>query len=132
MKKTIEEIKKLMDSVKGNTNISELIDANIRICGLLIYAAESESELLKNKLVAYNERKIKQARLCLESNEGITKAEKKSIIDTQKEMQVELESEVTYQAARSFRMQVGEFSQALVQKISFLKQEQATTKYQNG
>jgi len=132
MKKIIDEIKKHMHLVKGNTNISELIDANIHICGLLVYLAESESELLKEKLVAYNERKIKQARLCLESDEGITKAEKQSILKSQPEMMRELESEVSYQAARSFRSQVNEFSQALVQKIAHLRAEQATTKYQHG
>lgn len=128
----IKEIKSLIIQANKTTVIADLIDINMRITGLMVYFIESEGKLLKEKLSAYNERKMAQARLCIESDEGITKAEKSAILKTKDLQDKELQTEVEYQAARSFRMQVSEFCQALVQKIANLRSEQSQTKYQHG
>lgn len=72
----VNEIKALIKQANNTNVIADLIDINMRITGLMVYFIESEGKLLKEKLVAYNERKMAQARYCIESDEGITKAEK--------------------------------------------------------
>lgn len=128
----VNEIKELIKQANHTTVISDLIDLNMRITGLLVYFAGEENKLLEKKLAAYNERKLFQARLMVESSEGITKAEKMATIKSKEYMDKELQTEVEWQAARSFRSQVSEFCQALTQKIANLRAEHAATKYQQG
>jgi len=123
----ISEIKALIKQANNTTVIGDLIDINMKISGFLIWAAESENKLLEKKLSAYNDRKLFQARAALESGDGITKAEKQATVYSKKYMDNELKTEVEYQAARSFRSQVNEFTQALTQKIAFLRRESELT-----
>lgn len=132
MTKEIKEIKQLIIKANQTTVITDLIDINMKISGYLVYLSEEEGALLKNKLVAYNERKITQAKLCLGYKDGVTKGERYAIVNTQDLMKEELDTEVEYQMARSFRVQVSEFCQALTQKIVALRRESEQTKYQQG
>lgn len=129
MKKIIEEIKKLIKEANEQSDVHALIDINMRLSGFLIYLVEREGDLLKEKLHAYNERKNFEADYCIKSDEGITKAEKMSIVASKEYRNTELTSEVEYQKLRGFRSQVNEFCEALRQKISAARREMEQNKY---
>ena len=128
--KLISEIKQLIKEANKTSDINRLIEINMRISGFLIYVAEKESDALRNKLAAYNERKEFEADFCLRSTEGITKAEKAAVVASQKHRIEEMETEVVYNRIRGFRTQVSEFCQALMQKIAALRREEMTSKQQ--
>lgn len=130
MSKVIEEVKALIKESNQTTDISRLIDINMKISGFLVYLMEDEIAALKSKLVAYNERREAEADFCLKSESGITKAEKEAVIATKKQRIEETETEIIWQRVRGFRTQVNEFVSALTQKIANLRREKELSGHQ--
>lgn len=126
--KIISEIKQLIKLANETQDVPSLIDISLKVNGYLIYIAEEESDALRNKLVAYNERKEFESDFCLKSTDGITKAEKAAIVASKKYRLEEMETEVIHSRIKSFRTQCTEFCEALRQKISALRREMETSK----
>ena len=126
--KLIEEIKSLIKEANETNDITALININMKIRGYLIYVAELEIPLLRQKLMAYNDRKNFEAKHCLVSASGITKAEKEAIVNSKDLRDLEISTEVEWMATRNFRTQCNEFCEALGQKIAALRKEYETIK----
>ena len=128
--KIVEEIKSLIKEANETTDVSKLIDLNLKISGYLVYVSEETATALRAKLIAYNERKEWEANYCITSDEGITKAEKAATVKSKPQRMAELETEVTYNKIKGFVTQLNEFQQALRQKVSYLRRESENSNQQ--
>jgi hypothetical protein len=128
----IEEIKNLIRLSNTTTVINDLIEYNMKIAGYMVYLSQTEADLLKQKLIAYNERKEFEANYVITSDEGVTKAEKYAIVKSKPLRDKEIETEYSWQKAKGFRTQVNEFMETLRQKIAALRKEHDLNKFQQG
>ena len=124
---TVEEIKSLIKEAAKAQELNQLIDLNLRISGYLIFCAEKESELLRDKLEAYHLRKQFEADFCLRSSSGVTKAELEATAAAKEHREKEWRTEYEYQKLRTFRSQVNEFTDSLRQKVAALRREKEIT-----
>ena len=125
----IKQVQEGVAKANHTDNISELIALNLKINGYMMYFSQYESDMLKEKLIAYNERKNFEALFIVKSDKGVTMAEKEATVASKEYREKEIETEVTYNAARSFRSQVNGFCDALTQKIANLRREAELNKF---
>ena len=121
--KIIDDIKKLISAANHESDISKLIDMNVRLSGYLFYLQEEETSAHKAYLDAYNERKYAEASFIIKSDLATNRAERQALIETRELKQIETVSEVIYNDLKGKRYASSEFIGVLTQKIANLRRE---------
>lgn len=121
--KIIDDIKKLISAANHESDISKLIDMNVRLSGYLFYLQEEETSAHKAYLDAYNERKYAEASFIIKSELATNRAERQALIETRELKQIETVSEVIYNDLKGKRYSSSEFIGVLTQKIANLRRE---------
>ena len=121
--KIIEDIKNLIKQANHESDISKLIDMNVRLSGYLFYLQEEETSAHKAYLDAYNDRKYAEASFIIKSDLATNRAERQALIETRELKQIETISEVIYNDLRGKRQTSADFIGVLTQKIANLRRE---------
>lgn len=130
--KILAEIKALIKEANESSDISRLIDINLKIAGYLFYIQEDETEAHRAYLDAYNERKYEEASFCVKSDIAQNKAEKMAILETRNLKRLETSAEVIHQDIKGKRQVISDFTKVLTQKIANLRAEYESRNKQQG
>lgn len=125
----IADIKRIITICNKSNDIKELIDSSGRLSGYLIYLFEEESQAHKQYLMAYHERKYKEADELLKADGSVKARECIAIFKCVEYRKTEAEWETLWNQLKGYRTQVNQVIDVLTQKIAQLRKEWEMNKF---